>query len=187
MKRLLAFATALAVSACTGGVSSPTSPQSKHLSERRATPFARTERSPARCARSHVPRLSPEVRGIAYPRGTWPVYAGLGTGGLVHYGDDQVHHGWRYHKTVWAVASPYAGPVVITGHEVNGRRVLRFHASGPIDQVLTRLRFPPVPLYQAAEQWRYGVSTTLFKGPGCYAFTIRGRTFTQFIAFLVRP
>jgi hypothetical protein len=112
-------------------------------SERHTSRTARNEHPPTRCSRSPVPASNPRVRAIAFPRGIWPVYVGLGTGGVIHYTSDRVHHGgWWYYKTLWAVAPDYTGPVVITGHQINGPRLLRFNASGPIDQVPSR----PPPL-----------------------------------------
>lgn len=54
---------------------------------------------------------------------------------------------------------------------------------GVDDNVLPELEMP-------AEQqlrWCYGVSSTLLRGPGCYAFQVDGTTFSDIIVFAATP
>jgi hypothetical protein len=138
--------------------------------------------SEAPCRRGRVPHVRPEVRAIAFPRGDGPVYVGLGTGGVVHYTEDnRRHRAWYYHKTLWAIAPDYRAAVTISGHQVDGPGVLRFNHGGfPGDQ-LRRLSIPA-----GSGEWRYGPSDTLLRAPGCYAFEIRGPGLGQTIPFLAR-
>jgi hypothetical protein len=112
------------------------------------------------------------------------VYVGLGTGGVVHYTEDNLEHrGWYYHKTLWAIAPEYDGPLTIAGHQVGGPSELRFNPAG---------RFPGTQLERLtvpadSGDWRYGPSDTLIRAPGCYAFEIRGAGFERFVTFLARP
>jgi hypothetical protein len=106
------------------------------------------------------------------------------TAGIVHYGHEIRHRGWWYYKTLWALAPDYDGPVVITGHQIDGPHRLRFNASGRVQQQLMRLRFGPVPEHH---DWRYGPSSTLIRAPGCYTFELRRREIMEFITFIAAP
>jgi hypothetical protein len=123
---------------------------------------------------------------VAYARGTWPVYVGLGTGRVIHYREDQHHDGWWYHKTLWALAPDYGGGVTITGYQIDGSHRLMFNAAGPVDQQLDRLRFEP-RTSTASEKWRYGPSSTLIGAPGCYVFELRRPGSVDYITFIAAP
>jgi hypothetical protein len=112
------------------------------------------------------------------------VYVGLGTGGVVHYTEDNLEHeGWYYHKTLWAIAPEYTDPVTISGHQVDGPGELRFNPAGEFPgQQLERLEVP-----EGSDEWRYGPSDTLLRAPGCYVFDIRGPGLMRSITFLARP
>jgi hypothetical protein len=122
---------------------------------------------------------------VAFPRGSGPVYVGLGTGGAVHYmADGREDDGWYYYKSLWAVAPTYRGLVTITGRQVDGVQSLRFNAgAGFPGQKLSELHFPAEP----GEGWRFGPSDTLFRAPGCYAFDVRGNGFRYAIIFRAEP
>ncbi len=66
------------------------------------------------------------------------------------------------------------GGAVITGKQIGRDTELRFNpgARFPGPERL-RLRFPP----DAARRWRYGLSDTLIRAPGCYAFHVAGQGF----------
>lgn len=112
------------------------------------------------------------------------MYVGLGTGGVVHYTEDNLEHrGWYYHKTLWAIGPDYTGPLTISGHQVDGSGELRFNPAGGFPgKQLGRLS-----IAADSGEWRYGPSDTLFQGPGCYVFEIRGEGLRQSITFLARP
>jgi hypothetical protein len=126
----------------------------------------------------------PETGKIGFPRGRYPVFVGLGTGGAVHYTEDGLHdHGWYYYKTLWAVAPSYHGSIRVTGHQVNGVHELRFNAGSGFPGVkLKRLVIPADE--GAGHGWRYGPSDTLIGAPGCYAFEIRGQGLTEWVTFI---
>ena len=117
------------------------------------------------CTDDPVPRSRPEVSAVAFARGDGPVFVGLGTPRVVRYTEDTLQDaGWFYYKTLWAVAPKYAGPVTITGQQLEGTHVLRFNtAAGFPGNKLTSLQLP------ASEEggWRYGPSETLIRAPGC--------------------
>jgi hypothetical protein len=131
-----------------------------------------------------VPRTRSGIGAVAFPRGDGPVYVGLGTGGVVHYTDDNLEHeGWYYHKTLWAIAPEYTDVVTISGHQVDGPGALRFNPAGGFPgQQLERLDVP-----EGTGEWRYGPSDTLLRAPGCYVFEIRGPELRQSITFEARP
>jgi hypothetical protein len=143
------------------------------------------EAPPTRCSRSEVPRTNPTAPeiAVAYARGRWPIYVGLGAAGVVRFGDESRHHGWWYHKTLWAIAPDYDGPVTITGYQLDGPHRLMFNAAGPIEQQLDQLRFEPLAT-SASEKWRFGPSSTLIQAPGCYAFEVRRPGDVEYIPFI---
>jgi hypothetical protein len=139
-----------------------------------------------RCSDAPVAQTNPDVPAVAFARGEGPVYVGLGSAGVVRYTEDNRQHaGWYYHKSLWAVAPRYDGPVTVRGRHANGTIILRFNPAdvfpGP---KRTTLRFPAD---RNASGWRYGPSNTLIHAPGCYAFEIVGEGFSQQITFRARP
>ena len=50
-------------------------------------------------------------------------------------------------------------------------------------QILSELDMPA----ERQARWRYGASSTLVRGPGCYAFQVDGTNFGDVIVFAVRP
>jgi hypothetical protein len=141
--------------------------------------------SQAGCSVESAPQKRPDVGAVAFAYGEGPVFVGLGTpDGIVRYTvDTRRHDGWYYYKTLWAIAPPYGGSVVITGRELRGPHELRFNPGtrfpGP---KRLRLRFPP----DDSGKWRYGPSDTLIRAPGCYGFHVAGEGFEQMIAFEAR-
>jgi hypothetical protein len=140
---------------------------------------------PTACSSEVVPRTASEVPAVAFPRGSGPVYAGLGTGGVVHYTEDnRQREGWYYHKTLWAIAPEYEGAVTIVGRQLDGDNGLRFNpGAGFPGRSLDRLVLPR----EKAPDWRFGPSDTLIRAPGCYALRVEGETFEYFITFRAAP
>jgi hypothetical protein len=146
---------------------------------------ADTRRGSASCPVEGAPRVRPDVRAVAFAYGEGPVFVGLGTGdGVVRYTvDTRRHDGWHYYKTLWAIASTYAGEVVITGKQIHGSTELRFNPGARFPgQRQLQLSFPQ----DDSGKWRYGPSDTLIRAPGCYAFQVEGDGFAQTIAFEAR-
>jgi hypothetical protein len=134
------------------------------------------------CPIQRVPRVRPDVRGVAFAYGEGPVFVGLGTGdGRIRYTEDaREDDGWFYNKTLWAIAPGYTGVVVITGGQIDGPTRLRFNpAAGFPGEKRLELRFPN----ETERRWRYGPSETLIRAPGCYAFQVRGDNFNRTIVF----
>jgi hypothetical protein len=144
-----------------------------------------TPRTAPACGPDRVPRESPQVPAVAFPRGRGPVFVGLGTGEVVHYAaDGREDEGWHYYKSLWAVAPTYRGPVIIAGGQVGGTEPLRFNPAARFPgRKLAELRFPAEP----GTRWRFGPSDTLFRAPGCYAFDVRGDGFRYAITFRAEP
>ena len=116
--------------------------------------------------------------------GDGPVYAVLGMpqppphrDGVVNLSDDVRQNGWYWHKTLWAVSERYGGPVLIRGARIDRPGPLRF---GLDDGVVTALTMPP----EQKARWRYGVSSTLVRGAGCFAFQVDGTNFSDMLVFV---
>jgi hypothetical protein len=119
----------------------------------------------ARCPTSRVSRAAPGV-GATLGRGpAYPVLVGAHAGA---------------NKTLWAVAPRYRGALLIRGRRLDGRGVLRFWP-GRKPRMWWRGFW-----HEERPQWRYGASTTLVPGPGCYAFQVDGRSFSERIFFVAR-
>ena len=139
---------------------------------------------PKRCSRTKTPHEREEVRGVAFARGTGPVFVGLGTPNVVRFTvDTKQHDGWHYYKTLWAISPKYEGAVKVTGEQLDGSNELRFNAaSGFPGEKLTVLEFEE----SDAAEWRYGPSDTLIRSDGCYAFRIEGDGFVDWVTFIAR-
>jgi hypothetical protein len=137
---------------------------------------------PQKCSRKKVPHEREEVRGVAFARGTGPVFVGLGTAGIVRYREDTAeHHGWYYYKSLWAISPEYQGRVIVTGERLEGSMDLRFNAaSGFPGDKLAALEFGESDV----AEWRYGPSDTLIRADGCYAFRIEGDAFVEWVTFV---
>ena len=97
--------------------------------------------------------------------------------GVVDLTDDVRRNGWYFHKTLWAVSPRYSGPILIRGRQVDGSRRIRFSIDGSTP--IARLRFA----VKRRPDWDFGVSSTLVRAPGCYAFQVDGRMFSDVIVF----
>jgi hypothetical protein len=197
--RSLAVASAaiLVVTACSGGgadgseveqrSSTPTNPGEEVNAEQstlRREPHLRPLSSGDECPRTSGGRQAPKV---AITLGDGPAYPVLGmseppprAAGVASLRDDIRRGGWYWHKTLWAVDKRYRGPLLIRGARIDRPGPMRF---GSDYEVLRELEMP-------AEQqvhWRYGVSSTLLRGPGCYAFQVDGTNFSDIIVFAAAP
>ena len=142
----------------------------------------------------HFPRLTAGSRcpqtaaGLADPKtgytlGHGPVYPVLGFAvappgslGVVHLVGDQARGGWFWHKTLWTIDPRYQGPVLIRGGRLDAPQPVRF-AIGQASRADLRMQ----PTRNA--QRRYGASSTLLRGPGCYALQIDGTSFSSVVVF----
>ena len=119
----------------------------------------------ARCPTSRVSRAAPAV-GATLGRGpAYPVLVGAHAGA---------------NKTLWAVAPRYRGALLIRGRSLDGRGVLRFWPGH------TRRMWWRGLWQEERPRWRYGPSTTLMPGPGCYAFQVDGTSVSERIFFVAR-
>jgi len=96
-------------------------------------------------------------------------------GGVARLRDDVVRAGWRFHKTLWAISPRYRGRLLIRGRRVDGQGRVRFHLGGPLRR---EIRWLP-----ERRPWRYGGTSTLLRGPGCFAFQVDGVDFSDVIVF----
>jgi hypothetical protein len=115
----------------------------------------------------------------ATPLGRGPAYAVLGSSYGADLNGEIAKGGWHYHKTLWAFAPSYRGPLLIRGRRLDAAGGVRFHVGGP---PLKELRVPPDG---PRLRWRYLPSDTLFRTAGCYGFQIDGRSFGETIVFRV--
>jgi hypothetical protein len=129
-----------------------------------------------RCQPSPASDAAPAV---ATALGRGPAYAVLGSAGGADLSGEIVRGAWHYHKTLWALAPRYGGPLLIRGLRLDAPGGVRFHIGGP---ALVELRVPPAA---TGRRWRYLPSDTLFRTGGCYGFQIDGRGFSEKIVFRV--
>ena len=92
-----------------------------------------------------------------------------------------------WHKTLWAVAPRYDGPVLIRGRGLDPPLRLRFGIPSPTPggtgKQVPELEFRP----ERSDAWRYGPSFTILPGAGCYAFQVDGTSFSKLIVFEAEP
>jgi hypothetical protein len=117
--------------------------------------------------------------------GDGPAYAVIGASGSLpfDYPPDprSVFAGsaWSGQKVLWAVAPTYPGPVLIRGRRLDGVGRLGFeNGNEPPDAMLI-----PSATASSAPEWRYKPSYTRLAVPGCYAWQVDGRSFSEVIAF----
>jgi hypothetical protein len=130
----------------------------------------------APCPRSHVRRAAPKSDS-AFPLGAGPVFPNVGSpDGFAGLRGDIVKGGWYFHKTLWAIAPRYRGPVLVRGRQINGSGQVRFGLR------IEELRFPAVPA-QTRGHWRYTPTSTVLRGAGCFGYQIDGANFSEIVAF----
>jgi hypothetical protein len=146
-------------------------------------------RRPLHLPRVHTGQACPRARPVhvsvkvAFPIGGGPAYVGLGSSrGLADLDARELRRGRFFlHKTLWAISPTYDGPLLVRGRRLDFKGVLRFSLPG---LTLDELHFTRAYLETAG--WRYGPTTTAIPGPGCYAFQIDGRGFSEVLAFQAR-
>jgi hypothetical protein len=142
----------------------------------------------------HLPRLFPSdecprtpggyrAPKVAITLGDGPAYPVLGMSepppredGVASLRDDIRRGGWYWHKTLWAVDKRYRGSLLIRGARIDRPGPMRF---GIDHGALRELELPA----EQQVRWRYGISSTLLRGPGCYAFQVDGTSFSDVIVF----
>jgi hypothetical protein len=143
----------------------------------------------APCPRTRGGRPSPDV-GIAL--GSGPAYPVLGFEGnhsppspkavVPLYAKERKGSAY-WHKTLWAVAPDYDGPVLIRGRGIDPPQALRFvepfSTVGGSERQVRDLEMRA----ERSDSWRYGPSVTILPGPGCYAFQVDGTNFSSVIVF----
>ncbi|MFN2472275.1 MAG: hypothetical protein ABR583_15080 [Gaiellaceae bacterium] len=123
------------------------------------------------CPRTRSGRTTPQS---AFGFGRGPVYVVLGTRGVVSLRDDIRRNGSRPHKTLWAIAPRYQGPLLVRGVRLGELRPISFALGGPFRSELRLDRRP-----SATRGWRYVVSTIALPGRGCYALRVDGTSFSE--------
>lgn len=147
------------------------------------------------CPRSRSARRGPGFAGALGPAalGHGPAYPTVGSRiGIAYLGahsDTAYVDGWYFRKTIWHVDRRYQGSLLIRGRRIDGSRLraLRFQAYGPPALADTRaeLRWPagwPVE-NRTRTGWRQLPGATVLRGPGCYAFQVDGRRFSEVVVF----
>jgi hypothetical protein len=148
-----------------------------------------TVASGAPCPRTPGGRPSPEV---AIALGSGPAYPVLGFEGnrvppspkavVSLYANERKGNAY-WHKTLWAVAPDYDGPVLIRGAGIDPPQALRFvepsSTVGGSERDVRELEMRA----ERSDSWRYGPSLTILPGPGCYAFQVDGTNFSSVIVF----
>ena len=127
------------------------------------------------CLRSQAGRRAPAISTVI---GRGPAYPALG-GARAKLDDDRRIGGVFAHKTLWAVAPRYRGPLLVRGAQLDGTKVLRF---GLARDSSKQMWWPAT----SARRWRYRPSLTLIPAPGCYAFQVDGATFSRVLVFETR-
>jgi hypothetical protein len=127
------------------------------------------------CPRSPAGRPAPAVSTVI---GGGPAYPALGGVRAQLDGDRRIGR-WFAHKTLWAVAPRYRGPLLIRGRRLDEAGVLRF---GLARHSPSQMWWPAAN----AHTWRYRPSTTVIPAPGCYAFQVDGITFSRVLVFETR-
>jgi hypothetical protein len=88
-----------------------------------------------------------------------------------------------WHKTLWAVAPEYDGPVLIRARSLDPPREVLFGIPPPTPGGTEGQRRELAFHAEDSTKWRYGPSFTIVPGPGCYAFQVDGATFSRVIVF----
>lgn len=131
-------------------------------------------RSDVRCLVSRSSRVVPSV---GYALGDGPAYPVLGTrNGSAVLMKDTRRGRFALHKTLWAIAPRYSGPILIRGWSLTTRTRLRF-----AQQLKLELRLPAAQ--ESTSSWRYAPTYTGIPAVGCYVFQIDGLNFTKLLTF----
>ena len=83
-------------------------------------------------------------------------------------------------KTPWVAKSDYAGPISISGHQLDGKGTLRFDAAG--SKMQKRFVFT-APNHEAGDHWSFWPAGMDIPHPGCYVVEIETTTGKDFVIF----
>jgi hypothetical protein len=89
--------------------------------------------------------------------------------------------GWREFKTLWFSVPAYQGPFVIRAERLDKQGPIRLGGSGLLPTSASPLVVPAGPTLNSWNGWRTVPSGTWAKSPGCYAWQVDGRTFSETI------
>ena len=136
-------------------------------------------RRPLRRLEHGICRPAPDAHvaaAVALPVGYAPAYVGLGGPGATAVLGGDLRRGSAYlHKTLWAFAPSYRGPLLVRSLGRRGR--VRVGDGRMLEWWLPASN---------RRRWRYAPSTTALPGPGCYAFQVDGTDFSVSIVFRAR-
>jgi hypothetical protein len=129
------------------------------------------------------PSRKPNPRVYGAGRGIGPVYAAFGRGPLRVFLPPRqmtefVGSDWGGAKLLWYAGPRVVGPLLIRGHQLDGRRKVRFE----------RGIHPPSSLQLPTDRrvgWRDWPSYTRVRVPGCYGWQVDGPSFSELIIFQV--
>ncbi|WP_433015918.1 hypothetical protein [Kribbella sp. CA-294648] len=143
---------------------------------------ARGERCPVTPAQNHAPVAQPaDARGPG-PGPLYPITFYLGEDATLRLdGEPAGQDGLYGMKVVWAsTTTGYRGPVVVRVARIDGagrgRVRLLYEAGASRGEAV---------LFDVGDTPRDWPSLTYVSGPGCYAYQLDGRDFTQLIVFRV--
>jgi hypothetical protein len=131
--------------------------------------------SPCRVSARHVvsdqfsPALGP---GPAYP-------AVFDEQSTLHYRGAVFPSPWTGQKVLWIVGPQYRGPILIRGHQIDGKWWVGFdgYQSRPWSEMHIR----------GTGKWLGYPSYTRVRDAGCYAYQIDGTTFSHVLVFRAAP
>lgn len=128
------------------------------------------------------PGQPPEAVG-GYVIGRGPVFPIVtNKDGTLYMSDTRTYGTWYLFKVLWIAAPQYDGPVLVRGRQVDGRHRIRFGlGASPSGEFQFRSRYS-----FEASGWRQRSSAVRIDAPGCFAFQIDGRAFSNVIFFTVR-
>jgi hypothetical protein len=97
----------------------------------------------------------------------------------LHYGGTAFPSPWTGQKVLWIVGPEYRGPILIRGHQIDGKWWVGFdgYQSRPWSEMHVR----------GTGKWLGYPSYTRVRDAGCYAYQIDGTTFSRVIVFRAAP
>jgi hypothetical protein len=113
---------------------------------------------------------------VSWALGRGPAFPVLGRRARPSLRDDIVRNGWHLHKTLWAIAPAYRGPLVVRGGRIDAPGPIRFG-----NRLTSYMHWAGD--WPHTSDWRYVPTTTALRGPGCYAFQIDGADFSRVVVF----
>ena len=141
----------------------------------------------AECPRASGRQVAPAYGDAS---GDGPVYAvDLGPDGISYFsfppaaGSLFSGSEWSGAKVLWTIAPAYRGPVLIRGGRLDGPAAVRFNKG--LDNGLdpTSELWIDAAAAGSSVDWRNQGSYTRLQTPGCYAYQVDGRGFSEIIVF----